>query len=622
MTRPRIGWMSIVILAMLAAVLQPAARAFAANVKTDLPSTAITYEDPICCGTSSGNLANGGYAARSEGKTFVLLRGENDLAGDMRTRIGVIEGASHKARIIHTMQDTNDHGRNWIEGLQVVEYAIVFAEMHEDTMGGAHTSCTIMRMSGNGDSKHALVTIDDVGDQAGYAAGGFWIDEGALYYIDKGVLYVQHFERDGSSEYTHDLTERQTVARIDGNALVAVDGGVVYYTDGARKHVYAATSGKDNIPVLDTLDADVLGNASLQVSSLYARNGKAVCALGNESGGTGIEVVVIKDAESRLSQSHLAYTSKDGRIQNAVTSLNEYGRDDLYVADGGGNTIKLYKHDYAQGDKGYALREWLTINDASLEQGVCIAGSRIYYENGKGELCSIGVNGKDEHVITAYYYDPYKDKKEKPLFKLYHNNNEARHGLTIALSNFSETGLGIAHGDRYSFDVETSPIDDWAYLAFNNYRINGGEVESVNSSAKSPLPGNERVSVEQMDKTAEHLCGRTVDWTKATDYRDGYVYESITDGFRTYGPVFIRESHENPDGTLAVSFDAYYQDDKETHYKIGNGDQYDMSILELNNLLGVEGPNARGYATLHYEYSGGAWSFKVLSYDIVMKREQ
>ena len=94
------------------------------------------------------------------------------------------------------------------------------------------------------------------------------------------------------------------------------------------------------------------------------------------------------------------------------------------------------------------------------------------------------------------------------------------------------------------------------------------------------------------------------------------MYEFITDGFRTYGPARALAGHTNPDGTLTVTFDAYYYDDKTTHYEVGDGSQYSMSEAELNKLLGVAGPNARGYAVLAYDRGEDFSNFRVLTYDV------
>ena len=149
--------------------------------------------------------------------------------------------------------------------------------------------------------------------------------------------------------------------------------------------------------------------------------------------------------------------------------------------------------------------------------------------------------------------------------------------------------------EREFVSLSASP-EHLARFAFTNYAQNGGAYETMSNAR-----WNVRVPVAKLDAILERLCGTTLDdWSELNStsssflYEDGYVYTQITNGFPLNGPAVTTSVEGWRKGTFRVEFDAYSYPKEKTGYKIGDRSQYSMTEPQLNNLLGVSGPDRRG----------------------------
>ena len=197
------------------------------------------------------------------------------------------------------------------------------------------------------------------------------------------------------------------------------------------------------------------------------------------------------------------------------------------------------------------------------------------------------------------------------------SNQEDQRGLNVFLSNFSESGVCEGLYDKEFVSLFAS-TQDLANFAFTNHAQNGGKVEDTRRGK-----WNVRVEASKLDALLDRLCGTTVaDWEDLNrhsqwfQYYDGYVYTQITNGFALYGPAVATRIEGYRKGTLKIYFDAYYYPAAQTRYKIGDGSQYGMTETQLNRLLGVKGPNRRGYAVVWANQTQDGWRYTLVSYKL------
>ena len=197
------------------------------------------------------------------------------------------------------------------------------------------------------------------------------------------------------------------------------------------------------------------------------------------------------------------------------------------------------------------------------------------------------------------------------------SKEEDYRAFNIFLSNFSEGGVGLSMyaNEREFVSLSASP-EHLARFAFTNYAQNGGAYETMSNAR-----WNVRVPVAKLDAILERLCGTTLDdWSELNStsssflYEDGYVYTQITNGFPLNGPAVTTSVEGWRKGTFRVEFDAYSYPKEKTGYKIGDRSQYSMTEPQLNNLLGVSGPDRRGYAIVWANKSDGEWKIQLVKY--------
>lgn len=363
-------------------------------------------------GTSSANIASGGFAAGANGKTFVVLRDGNGYGSDKVSCIGVISGASQTARVIYRAQNTKDYENNAISWLHVTDQGLVFAELHMRRATG--TACTgeIVRTRLDGSGREVLATLSDARARIGNT-GRLWVGNGLILFLDGDVLYARTV--DGKSrtvtigvqnEVTFSGNQRREVTRIDPSEIVMVNHGQVFVTsDGRTSAGFFTPSGvsENYLRQLSLQNLSIPGSMNIKISSMYFAGGQLICCLDEGFGDGKVEAVAGKWT-SYSDPPNLMYASwQDDSKNRFVTSVNEVGGEAFFVTGdkARAGAMALYKSAYGNGGKVIANNRLASISDGSPESGVCVVGDAIYYKNGKGQLCSVGKDGRSPHVIAV-----------------------------------------------------------------------------------------------------------------------------------------------------------------------------------------------------------------------------
>lgn len=207
---------------------------------------------------------------------------------------------------------------------------------------------------------------------------------------------------------------------------------------------------------------------------------------------------------------------------------------------------------------------------------------------------------------------------DSPTFSL--ADRDCRLALNSILSRFTQSGACyLASG----FDRDATPANRWAWLALNDFASHGGAWESAEEPPAAML--GIRVATKELDYFPKGFCDTEVDWATVEDelemcYRDGYVYVAITDGFMLSGPAIATEARDLGDGTLLVKLVAYSLDAKGLLPQVENDSGklvvddsvYMEGAAQINDMLGMDGPNVWGTAVVEYAQASGGWDLKLV----------
>lgn len=393
------------VLAVWAACGHAVALATTSSVGTEKDLRAENY------GTSSTNIASGGFAAGVDGKTFVVLRDGNGSESDDVPCIGVVSDASQTASVIYRAHNTEDYENNAISWLHVTDHGLVFAELHMRRATGTAATAEIVRTRLDGSGREVLATLDDARARIGNT-GRLWVGNGLIFFLDGDVLYAQTVDGESRtvtggalSEVTFSGSQRREVARIDPREVVMVEHGQVWVTSADRTAAgFLPPSGvsRDYGRRFSLQDLALPSSANLKIVSMCYAGGQLICCLDERFGDGELEAVT-GTWTSYSEPPNLMYASwQDDSKNRFVSSVNELGGELFFVTGDKehAGAMALYKSTYGNGGKVIANNRLASIADGAPISGVCVVDDAIYYKNSKGQLCSVDKDGGSPHVIA------------------------------------------------------------------------------------------------------------------------------------------------------------------------------------------------------------------------------
>lgn len=230
-------------------------------------------------GTSSSNVANGGYVAWKDGRTYFV---GNFAASDegwspsfARTGIGCFEGDFVERWTLYQVEDEDGYSDRQISCLHVSEGRLVFCESYH-----------IPTESGENDAYFDIVSTDLVGGDrtviaeriscvdasSTYGSLGvhMWMDDGQIFYLTVGGLWC--------------IPERGGEARLVGmpEGACTVEDGRAYYTAADGKTLVSnatSTIDRQELFSIDSLaevvDQSASGIYHLRISEVVVNGNKA-----------------------------------------------------------------------------------------------------------------------------------------------------------------------------------------------------------------------------------------------------------------------------------------------------------------------------------------------------------